>query len=276
MQDCIVVGGGPGGLATAIYLARFRLRCTVIDKGSGRASRIPRCRNFPGFPDGIPGAELLARMREQLARYADAPIDAEAIALERMTDGLSVKTTDGEYVARTVVLATGMRDVPAPFEREKEHDEALAAGLLHYCPVCDGYEVSGKPVTVFGSGHHGVKEALFLRGFTDSIQLVCPTGRHDISGEDRAKLRSASIAAIDGPVQNLRLEDECLHYTIEGRPFKTIALYVAMGCTQRSNLAQALGARLSQEGCVVVDAHQRANVENCMLWVMWLPVSTRS
>ncbi len=57
MEDCVIIGGGPAGLATAIYLARFRVTCVVLDSGASRAARILRCRNFPGFGDGVPGAE---------------------------------------------------------------------------------------------------------------------------------------------------------------------------------------------------------------------------
>ena len=67
--EVLVIGGGPGGLATAIYLARFCRRVLVIDSGTSRASRIPCSHNYPGFPDGVPGSELLARMRQQAERH---------------------------------------------------------------------------------------------------------------------------------------------------------------------------------------------------------------
>ena len=262
MQDCVVIGGGPGGLAAALYLARFRLRCMVLDAGSSRASRIPRCRNFPGFPDGIPGVKLLDRMREQLSRYDIRPITTEALGLESTPDGFSVKTADNAYTARTVLLATGMRDVEPPFENRREHDQALSAGLLHYCPVCDGYEVSDKRVVVLGGGHHGAKEAMFLRGFTDSVDLVCPSGAHALSPEDRSALGRARITIVDGPVKRLRLEQGMLRYSIGEKTFGTEALYAAMGCQLHASLAETIGADVSKQGCVIVDAHQRTSVTN--------------
>ena len=254
--DCIVVGGGPGGLAAAIYLARFRLRCTVLDMGASRASRIPRCRNYPGFPDGIAGRELLSRMREQLAHYGGIAVCEEATALESGAEGLRVQTTGGVYEGRTVLLATGMLDVEAPFDDRQQHDGAIAAGMLHYCPVCDGYEVSGKSVVVLGTGQHGAREALFLRGFTDTVQLVCPSGAHSISDQDRCKLERANIAVVDGPISELRMAEGALGYTVSDRHFRTEAMYAAMGCQQRSSLAAVLGAKVSDDGCGVVDAGQ--------------------
>ena len=109
-----------------------------------------------------------------------------------------------------------MLDVEAPFESKAEHDEAVAAGVLHYCPVCDGYEVSQKQVVVLGTGHHGVKEALFLRGFTDAVELICPFGPHSMSNDDRARLHDAKVALSDGPISRLRLEDGALHYANSG------------------------------------------------------------
>jgi thioredoxin reductase (NADPH) len=257
----VIIGGGPGGLAAGIYLARYRISCVVLDAGGGRASSIPRCRNFPGFPDGIPGAELLSRMREQFRRYSNGFIEVEALALDRTEDGFVVPSADRGFAGRTALIATGMLDAKAPFESKIEHDEALAAGYLHYCPVCDGYEVSGKRVTVFGSGHHGVKESLFLRNFTDEVELVCPSGIHALSDQDRAKLRAAHIALVDGPIADLQFENDGLQFVIGNSAFKTKSLYVAMGCKQRSSLAAMTGATVSSDGCIAVDAHQRTNVK---------------
>jgi thioredoxin reductase (NADPH) len=263
MPDCVIIGGGPAGLATALYLARFRLRCTLVDSAQGRALSIPRCRNFPVFPDGISGRELLARMRAHLAHYDIQQKLDEAIALERTADTLLVKTSSGEpFAGRTVLLATGMRDVKPPFDTQDDHDAALAAGLLHYCPVCDGYEVCNKRIVVLGSGTHGMKEAVFLRSYSGEVELVCPSGMHNMTKEDRAKSLRAGIKVTDGPVTQLRMEDGALRYAIGDLQFEAEAIYAAMGCEQRSGLAAALGAELSKDGCVVVDRHQRTTIQN--------------
>src|SRR4051794_32877979 len=173
--DCLIVGGGPAGLTAAIYLARFHLDILLVDGGKSRASWIPCTRNVPGFPDGIGGTELLQRMRDQTCKYG-AKVESEFVTkLERdETTGLFAATWgSGCHTARTVLLATGVTN-RRPQMDEELHDDALARGLIRYCPICDGYEVTDKKVGVIGSDSHGVAEALFLRGYTADVTLIAP------------------------------------------------------------------------------------------------------
>jgi thioredoxin reductase (NADPH) len=259
MEDCVIIGGGPAGLATAIYLARFRVTCAVLDGGTSRAARIPRCRNFPGYVDGIPGAELLARMRQQLARYAIVPLSAKASGIVSSNGMLKVETEAGSLTSRTVVLATGSEDVRPPFSDTAQHDAALQAGLLHYCPVCDGYEVKGKHVAVLGTGAHGVREALFIRSFTNDVSLVNPSGPHVLPDEQKRTLQERRVEMIDGPIGLLRIESGALGFEAGGRTHLFDAAYAALGCQQHTKLAEMLGADITEEG-IRVDAHMRTNV----------------
>jgi thioredoxin reductase (NADPH) len=87
---------------------------------------------------------------------------------------------------------------------EDLHDEALSKGLIRYCPICDGYEVTDKKVGVIGSGSHGVAEAVFLRGFTEDITLIAPDRAHDLSAEDQARMKEFGIKCVDGPMPGRR------------------------------------------------------------------------
>ena len=136
MDDCIIIGAGPAGLTAAIYLARYHLSIRLFDSGDSRAALIPRTHNHAGFPDGIAGSELLARMREQAARFGAVRDAVTVTALDPGDEGFTV-TADGQrYKARAVLLATGVVNTPPRMERA-EHDRALARGLLRYCPICD-------------------------------------------------------------------------------------------------------------------------------------------
>ncbi len=144
--DCLIIGGGPGGLTAAIYLARFRRSCLVVDTGASRAGWIPRSHNHPGFPDGIGGAELLDRMRQQAARFG-APVRLSTVeALEHRPGGgfqATIDDTAGTVAARTVILASGVDDVEPPLSYlGPDLRHALRRGLVRHCPVCDAYEVS--------------------------------------------------------------------------------------------------------------------------------------
>src|ERR1044072_7035636 len=108
--DCLVIGGGPAGLTAAIYLARFHLKLKVIDAGGSRASWIPCTRNHAGFPDGISGTELIARMKAQAQLYG-AAIESERVTrLDRIEGGFCATSGSGAATARSVLLATGTKN----------------------------------------------------------------------------------------------------------------------------------------------------------------------
>jgi thioredoxin reductase (NADPH) len=198
--DCLVIGGGPAGLTAALYLARFRLTVQVIDRGSaGRAASIPLTRNYSGFPDGIAGRDLVRRIEEQAVRYGARISTGEVTTMERSGDAFRCRTADGLIEASAVILATGIRDIPPPID-DHLHDAALAAGLIRYCPICDGLEVTGRRVAVIGRGAHAVREATFIRGYTDDVTLLAWDGVTDLDATQRADLWQSGVAVVDGAV----------------------------------------------------------------------------
>jgi len=259
--DCLIVGGGPAGLTAAIYLARFHLDILVVDGGKSRASWIPCTRNVSGFPEGIEGTELLQRMRDQACKYG-AKIETEFVTkLEREVETGFFVATWGSGSARTraVLIATGVTNRRPPMD-EALHDDALARGLVRYCPICDGYEVTDKRVGVIGSGSHGVAEAVFIRSYTSDITLIAPDKALSLSAEDQRKLKSAGIDCIDGPAQAVAISRECIvvdtaegHYTFD-------SIYPALGSDTHTQLAEMVGAKLSEDQSIVVDRHMRTNV----------------
>ncbi len=259
--DCLVVGGGPAGLTAAIYLARFHLDILVVDGGKSRASWIPCTRNHAGYPDGIEGKELLRLMREQACKYG-AKIQTELVTrLERDEEtGLFTATWgSGTAVARAVLLATGVTNRRPPMDEEL-HDDALARGLVRYCPICDGYEVTDKRVGVIGSDSHGVAEALFIRSYTADVTLIAPDKALRLKPDDHRRLEEAGINCIDGPAQAVAIAQDCIVVdTAEGHhAFDSI--YPALGSDTHTQLAEMVGADLSSDACIKVDSHQRTNV----------------
>jgi len=258
--DCLIVGGGPAGLTAAIYLARFHLDILVVDAGKSRAAMIPCTHNHAGYPDGISGVELIEKMRAQAQKYG-ARIESDFVTRIDLEDGLFTATWGSGCVsARTVLIATGVTNRRPPMD-EQLHDEALARGLIRYCPICDGYEVTDKKVGVIGDDSHGVAEAIFLRGFTADVTLIAPHDDVDLRKEDWARLKEAGIATVDGPAQAVAISDNCITVdTAEGHhTFDTV--YPALGSDTHVQLAEQLGARLNEQGCIGVDAHQRTSVD---------------
>jgi thioredoxin reductase (NADPH) len=258
--DCLVVGGGPAGLTAAIYLVRFHLSVRLIDAGKSRLAWIPRTHNHAGYPGGISGVDLLERMREQ-AREFGVKVERGIVEhVEREDELFVARTVTGDIArARTLLLTTGIVNRSPPISPEL-HDVALARGLIRYCPICDGFEVTDKRVGVIGDGSHGCKEAVFLRSYTPDLTLIAPHGPLDAPEAERCQASEIGIRLVDGPCEPLRIDgDRIIVPTPEG-DLEFDSVYPALGSVIRSELAVALGADASPDGCLVVDDHQRTSL----------------
>jgi thioredoxin reductase (NADPH) len=258
-DDCIIIGAGPAGLTAAIYLARFLLNIRLFDSDDSRASWIPRTHNHAGYPEGIAGADLLRRMRDQAERFGAVREEATVTAIDRDGDDFIVHIGDRAVRARSVLLATGVVN-HRPAMDPAFHTRALAAGLLRYCPICDGYEVTDKRVGVIGKGRHGMKEALFLRGYTRDVTLISPDAETGLDATCEAALDEAGVIRVDGPCGGFAIEDGRFAFDTAGGRMAFDSVYPAMGSMIRSELAVAAGARATDEGCLEVDDHQRTSI----------------
>jgi thioredoxin reductase (NADPH) len=170
--DVIIIGGGPAGLTAALYTAREGLDTLVIEKGGmgGQVGGTQRMDNFPGFDEGISGAEFAERLTRQARRFGVETLQATEVAkICTQTPYLCLHTTDGtEYGAKAVLLATGARyrrlGVPG--------EEDLLGTNVHFCATCDGAFYKGKKVLVVGGGNSGFEEGLFLTRFATQVDIV--------------------------------------------------------------------------------------------------------
>jgi thioredoxin reductase (NADPH) len=257
--DCAVIGGGPAGLAAALYLARYHLPVIVFDDATSRAATIPFSHNVPGFPEGITGKDLLSRMRHHALRYGAEIAEVPVTTISRLSRGFRIEAADRQVQARTVLVATGVRD-RRPQMPEDLHDAAVRDGLLRYCPICDGFEVTDRKIVVIGTGSHAYSEAVFLRSFTQDLSLVSQEAEPRLSNIQLADLEKLGIQLILGPVVSVAPFNDTLRLTTAAGVFSYDAAYPAFGCTPRSSLAQMVGAELSTDGCIKVDRHQRSTV----------------
>jgi thioredoxin reductase (NADPH) len=200
-------------------------------------------------------------MRVQAQKYGAKIVTEQVTKLERDEEtGIFTATWgSGCEQARTVLLATGVTNRRPPMDPEL-HDEALSRGLIRYCPICDGYEVTDKKVGVIGSGSHGVAEALFIRSYTADVTLIAPDAALKLEPEDRQKLEMAGIACVDGPADAVAIDKKWIvvdtaegHYTFE-------SVYPALGSDTRTQLGEMVGAELADDGCFLCDDHQRTSV----------------
>ena len=259
MYEAAVIGGGPAGLTAALYLARFRLSVCLADAGGSRAALIPETHNQPLWPAGISGADLLDRMRRHVAKYPVDMLRTEVTEVRRTESGFEIIAGGGRIHSETIILATGVID-RRPRMSELEHSEALRQGLLRYCPICDGYEITDRAIAIVGEGERLFGEAKFLRSYTSRIAVFAETGSVGLSDGQRGELTAMGIEIIGQPADGYRLSHRSLEVLFHegGREFES--LYAALGSVVQSRLAAALGAKLSDEGCLVVDGHQRTSV----------------
>jgi len=259
--DCLVIGGGPAGLTAAIYLSRYHLDIMVVDGGKSRAAWIPCTRNHAGFPEGISGKELLDRMKEQARRYGTRIEDGQVTRIERDEESglFTAEWGSGPVTARTVLLATGVTNRRPPMD-EEAHDDALAQGLIRYCPICDGYEVTDKRVAIIGSEERGRAETLFLRSYTADLTLIAPDGPLELKGVDRRSLTEAGVKLVDGPIEAIEPADDQITVAVGGQRLNFDSIYPALGSDTHTQLAEMLGAAQAGDACIRVDSHQRTSV----------------
>ncbi len=260
MLDCLIVGGGPAGLTAAIYLARYRRSALVVDEAKSRCAWIPTSHNLAGFTGGIPGTDLLARIRAQAETYGGHIETGSVAALERVAGGFRATLGDGREVnAAAVLLATGVIDGQP---RVLHLYEAMQRGQIRVCPICDGYEVIDKRIAVLGHGVQAVGEARFIRTYSPAVTLLTLGEPMSLTVEERTELDAAGIAVIEEPVTAVDAgADQSTRLTLEsGQILDFDTLYSALGITARSGLAEQIGAEMDADGRLIVDRHQRSSV----------------
>ncbi len=169
--DIIIIGGGPAGLTAGIYASRARLKTLLLEKNitGGLAATTDKLENYPGFPDGISGMDLLERMRKQAERFGTEIKEFEEVRdVKPLNKRIEITTVQGKYSALSVIIASGSE----PKKLNVPGEEKFRGRGVSYCATCDGPLFGEKDVAVVGCGNSGLQEGEFLLKFVKSVTFV--------------------------------------------------------------------------------------------------------
>ena len=259
VRDVIVVGSGPAGYTAALYTARAQLRPLVFEGSQygGALMNTTDVENYPGFPDGVAGPELMDQIRTQAERFGAELVTDDVIDVDLTGETKIVRTHSAAYAARSVIIATGSayKKLGVPGE------ERLSGHGVSWCATCDGFFFRNQDIVVVGGGDTAMEEATFLTRFGKSVTIV----------HRRDSLRASKIMqerAFTNDKINFVWDSEVVEVlgeasvtgvrirnvkTSEEQVLDASGFFVAIGHDPRSDLFRGQ-VRLDEEGYVLVDA----------------------
>jgi thioredoxin reductase (NADPH) len=267
IYNTIIIGSGPAGLTAALYAARAELKPLVIAglAPGGQLMLTTEVENYPGFVNGIMGPELMDNMMKQVARFGAEIINENATAVDFTKKPFMVKTEKAEYLAKTVIIATGAEanwlNLP--------NEQRLRGKGVSACATCDGFFFKGKDVVVIGGGDTAMEEANFLTRFASRVTIV----------HRRNEFRASKIMlqrAKDNPkitfVANVTVTDVLGENSVEGIKIKNNAggeeseikaqgYFSAIGHTPNTKLFSSAGIETDAKGYIVIKSQTRTSIE---------------
>jgi thioredoxin reductase (NADPH) len=248
VRSVVIIGSGPAGLTAAIYTARANLAPLVIegepsstsDQPGGQLMLTTEVENFPGFPEGIMGPELMMKFREQAGRFGAEFLTEKATAIDVTERPFKVWVRNDLYLADSIIVSTGAQSLMLGLDKEA----ALLGHGLSTCATCDGFFFRGQEIAVVGGGDSAVEEATFLTKFASKVYLIHRRDSLRASKimQDRAlnhpKIEMVWNTAVDDLIGEQKLEGAVLRNTVTGET-STLAvtgLFVAIGHRPNTDL----------------------------------------
>jgi thioredoxin reductase (NADPH) len=265
--DVVIIGGGPAGLTAGLYCSRARLRTLVIERGlvGGQVATTEFIENYPGFEDGITGADLSGRMEKQAKKFGTEIIQAsvQKIEVEDKMKRIILEDSTEEYESKCVVIATGAHPRKLKIKGE---DEYRGRGVS-YCATCDGAFFKGEKIAVVGGGDSAVQEGVFLTKFAEKVYII--HRRDKLRAEKILQERAFSnkkvqfvwntvVTGIKGndSVQSLNLRDV---NTQEESAIDVQGLFIYIGYIPNTEFLKGL-VSLDSDGYIVTDEKMASSV----------------
>ncbi|MGO3885522.1 MAG: thioredoxin-disulfide reductase [Mycetocola sp.] len=260
MRNLVIIGSGPAGYTAAIYAARAKLEPVLIAssvEAGGELMNTTEVENFPGFPEGIQGPELMMKLEEQAKRFGTEVILDDVTEVSLDGDVKTVKTSySGDFEAATVIVATGSAYRKIGIEDE----ERLSGRGVSWCATCDGFFFKGKTIAVVGGGDSAMEEATFLTRFADKVYVIHrrDTLRASKIMQERAfnndKIEFIWNSEVVGISGEAAVDGLTLRNTVDGTESELPigGLFVAIGNDPRTHLVHGK-LDLTAEGTIAVD-----------------------
>lgn len=263
--DSIIIGAGTAGMTAGVYAARENLHAVLLEKHlpGGQAALTARIENYPGFPEGISGYDLMERMRKHASDFGLEFRNAEVTAIHKHHHLFTVDTTAGELTARSIIISTGVRPRRLGIPGEQEF---FGRGVST-CATCDGAFFKGMEVAVIGGGDSAVEEGIFLTRFASMVHVIhrreqfraISSLTHKASENPRIKFHlNTTVISING---SRTVESLTLKNTIDGKewtlPVSGVFLYI--GLVPNSELFRGF-VDLNNQGFIVVDQQLAASL----------------
>lgn len=268
LHDVVIIGGGPAGLTTAIYTGRDGQKTLVLDKEAtgGLATTAERIDNYPGFPDGISGMDLMDNIRRQAERFGTEIAEfEEVVKIDPLAEGLiEVTIEDGTvYQGKTVVIATGSRPNKLNIAGE---DEYYGKGVS-YCATCDGPFFKGKDVILIGAGNAGLQEGLQVLSYVNSMTVLVHSEvmRAEKILQDRVRNHEKSRLVFNQEPIEIRGGSAVTGVVAEDREtgeqkfFPGDGVFIYIGHSPDTKFVADL-VNLDHQGYIVTDTHMRTKV----------------
>ncbi len=266
VYDTIVLGGGPGGYTAAMYAARAGMSVLVLEKFSagGQMTQTSIIENYPGFNEGIDGFTLGFQMQNGAERFGAKTVQTEILSVELKSENKIIKTDSGEYVGKTVIIATGADHKHLGIENE----ETLIGRGVGYCAACDGMLYRGKTVAVVGGGNSAAADALLLSKICQKVYVIhrrdtlrATKVYHDplLKAENVEFKWNSRVSELlfDKKISGIKIENvlngECEEIEIQG-------LFISIGRTPATSLFKGQ-IDLDESGYIIADESTKTNVD---------------
>jgi thioredoxin reductase (NADPH) len=266
VHKLIIIGSGPAGLTAALYAARAELQPLVIagNAPGGQLMLTTDVENFPGFPEGIQGPDLMSKMMDQVKRFGTELVQKDVTAVDFTAAPFKITTDDQTYLAETVIIATGAEanwlNLP--------NEQRLRGKGVSACATCDGFFFRGKEVVVIGGGDSAMEEANFLTKFATKVTVIHRSDNFRASkimlkrAQDNPKISFITNVTVtdvlgDQNVTGVQVKD---NVTGEVREIEAGGYFAAIGHTPSTKVFQNSGLETDIKGYVVVKEHTKTSI----------------